>query len=75
VKTTDAQEESPLVSSTPAQVPHRTTLEGERVYIVPLDPDRHGDSLFQGSGGPQNEELWKYLSDGPFWAIRGGWSG
>lgn len=58
--------EDPLISSTPAKLPHRVTLEGDRVSIVPLDPDYHGASLFQRTSGPGNEVLWRYLREGPF---------
>ncbi|HEY3718852.1 MAG TPA: GNAT family protein, partial [Roseiarcus sp.] len=33
---------------------------------VPLDPARHGDALYEGSHGPANEHVWRYLFDGPF---------
>ena len=66
MKAPDYRDESPLISITPAKVPTRITLDGDRVDIVPLDPDRHGNSLFQASGGPEHEALWKYLSHGPF---------
>ena len=33
---------------------------------MPLDPESHGESLFQLTGGADNAHLWTYLSKGPF---------
>jgi RimJ/RimL family protein N-acetyltransferase len=52
--------------TTPAKRPQRGELLGRFVGIVPLDPGNHGDSLFAGAGGEQNEGLWRYLFEGPF---------
>ena len=50
----------------PAPPPERVVLAGERVDLVPLDPDEHGDALFAGTCAPGTESLWAYLWDGPF---------
>jgi RimJ/RimL family protein N-acetyltransferase len=54
------------VEATPAKRPQRTTLDGRVVNVVPLDPAAHAGSLFEGTRGEENEELWLYLFDGPF---------
>jgi RimJ/RimL family protein N-acetyltransferase len=54
------------VDTSPARRPARTTLEGRRVTLVPLDPRAHGDSLYEGTRGESGEGLWQYLFEGPF---------
>lgn len=47
--------------------PERHPLQGQHVLLEPLDPERHGESLYRVSH--ENEEarrLWTYLPDGPF---------
>ncbi len=56
----------PAVNASPARRPGRTTLRGRLVSIVPLDPQTHEDSLFAGTHGPEKEQLWLYLTEGPF---------
>jgi RimJ/RimL family protein N-acetyltransferase len=51
------------VNATPAPLPSRTVLEGQFVMVTPLDPGRHTDALYTGS---RDEELWRFLFDGPF---------
>lgn len=46
--------------------PERVTLTGRTVRVVPLNPELHGDALFEGSSGPANDHLWDYLFEGPF---------
>jgi RimJ/RimL family protein N-acetyltransferase len=50
--------------STPAPRPSRTTLTGQSVDVVPLDPSGHGDALWDGSKG--HDALYAYLFEGPF---------
>lgn len=57
------------ISSTPARAPERTELSGRLVTIVPLDAAAHGEALYRASHG-EHEELWRYLSAGPFPAYR-----
>src|SRR3982751_526513 len=54
------------VDPRPVRRPERVALQGRDIDIVPLDPAAHGDSLFDGSAGPANDDLWAYLFDGPF---------
>lgn len=49
-----------------AERPQRVSLYGCHVSIVPLDEQMHGPALWQAAGGRQNESLWTYLSDGPY---------
>ena len=41
-------------------------MDGTYVTVVPLNPARHGDALWQSSGGAECQELWRYLHSGPF---------
>ena len=50
----------------PIKRPERTTLRGGRTTLVPLDVAAHGDDLWKGASGPENDTLWLYLFDGPF---------
>jgi RimJ/RimL family protein N-acetyltransferase len=50
----------------PAAVPERTVLEGRLVRVVPLDANLHADALYQATHGERREDLWRYLSAGPF---------
>jgi RimJ/RimL family protein N-acetyltransferase len=51
---------------TPAPKPQRSTLEGRLVAIVPLDPAAHGEAIYEGSHGEGEQDLHRYLWDGPF---------
>jgi RimJ/RimL family protein N-acetyltransferase len=54
------------VDSRPARRPERRVLAGRFVTLAPLDPERHGDALYEGSHGAANERVWRYLFEGPF---------
>jgi RimJ/RimL family protein N-acetyltransferase len=41
-------------------------MDGAYVTVIPLNPARHGDALWQSSGGAEHRELWRYLHSGPF---------
>ena len=56
----------PPVNPAPARAPHPTTLRGRFVALVPLDPAAHGAALYHASHGPEREDLWRYLFDGPY---------
>jgi hypothetical protein len=47
----------PPVDSEPAERPQRTRLAGRLVTIEPLDPATHGDGLFEGLCGRDNDDL------------------
>jgi len=57
---------SSQIDATPAKRPERTRIEGRYVTLAPLDPQRHGDALWEQTHGRQNDRLWQYLFDGPF---------
>jgi RimJ/RimL family protein N-acetyltransferase len=46
--------------------PERIVMDGAYVIVLPLDPARHGDALWQAAGGAEHHELWRYLHSGPF---------
>ena len=50
----------------PAKRPERKTLEGRFVNVVPLDAELHSEVLYKGSHGANADQLWRYMSDGPF---------
>jgi RimJ/RimL family protein N-acetyltransferase len=43
--------------------PERRALEGRYCRLEPLDPDRHGDQLFDVASGPEAERLHRWLPD------------
>jgi RimJ/RimL family protein N-acetyltransferase len=34
--------------------------------VTPLNPAKHSSELYEATHGPQREEIWRYMSDGPF---------
>ena len=50
----------------PALLPQRVALEGRLVSLVPLDPARHGETLWESLRDPRHDPLWDYMADGPF---------
>lgn len=50
----------------PAVRPERQELEGRVVRLEPLDPVVHGEALYEGTHADDRDELWRYLSEGPF---------
>lgn len=53
--------------TTPMAKPSRTPLVGEQVFLVPLDPQVHGEDLYEAShGGAEREAVWTYMLSGPF---------
>jgi RimJ/RimL family protein N-acetyltransferase len=55
------------VDPTPAKRPRRrTTLDGRYVTLVPLDAAAHSAELWDATHGPEHDDLWQYLFDGPF---------
>ncbi len=49
-----------------AKRPGRIVLKGRYIAITPLDAQLHGDALWDGTRGEQNDALWQYLGEGPF---------
>lgn len=56
----------PITDARPARRPERVVLHGRLVDLEPIDPQPHGESLFQLTCGKENEYLWTYLLRGPF---------
>jgi RimJ/RimL family protein N-acetyltransferase len=54
------------VDPSAATLPQRLTMAGRYVTLVPLQPEIHGDVLWEATHGAANEGLWRYLFDGPF---------
>lgn len=55
------------LSWTPARLPARVPLNGTTVRLEPLDPARHGRSLFMASHGDgAGDALFRHLPYGPF---------
>jgi RimJ/RimL family protein N-acetyltransferase len=47
-------------------LPPRTPMEGRTCRVVPLDPARHAEDLFEAMGRDQDGRNWTYLAIGPF---------
>src|SRR3954454_3317528 len=58
--------QSPHDRLTPGSSPEKISLEGQRVILEPLDPKKHADALWEAVRGPEHDELWRFLFDGPF---------
>jgi RimJ/RimL family protein N-acetyltransferase len=50
----------------PAELPERKAFHGLVASVTPLSPREHGDSLWNRTSGTENDDLWRYLPDGPF---------
>ena len=46
--------------------PVPTTLVGKYISVVPLNAAEHAAQLWEGTSGPTNDSLWRFLSEGPF---------
>lgn len=53
------------VESAVARLPARVSLAGRVVDLVPLEA-HHADALFETAGGTAGQDLWTYMSDGPY---------
>lgn len=54
-----------LANWTPRPRPARIALEGGYCRLEPLDPKRHGDSLFAASMAPGAEDRFRFLFESP----------
>jgi RimJ/RimL family protein N-acetyltransferase len=52
------------VDTTPARPPGPLVIEGAHARIETLDPDRHGQALWDAVSG--DDSLWTYMGAGPF---------
>jgi RimJ/RimL family protein N-acetyltransferase len=54
------------VDPTPAARPQPVVLPGRVVTLRPFDRHSHAELLYQATHGPREEDLWRYMSEGPF---------
>jgi RimJ/RimL family protein N-acetyltransferase len=54
------------VDPSPAQRPQRVVLEGRLVTLHPFDRPSQAEALYEATHGPEREDLWRYMGDGPF---------
>jgi RimJ/RimL family protein N-acetyltransferase len=54
------------VDPSPAPPPQPTVLTGRVVTLQPFDRAGHAEALYQATHGPEQEDLWRYMSEGPF---------
>jgi len=50
----------------PVKQPQPITIHGRVVSLVPLDVEAHARPLYEQTHGARCEELWRYMSEGPF---------
>ncbi len=50
----------------PCPTPARCRLEGRLVTLEPLDAAAHAQSLYDGTHGKGEDDLWRYMGDGPY---------
>jgi RimJ/RimL family protein N-acetyltransferase len=55
-----------VVDPSPAQRPQRVVLEGRLVTLRPFDRPSQAEALYEATHGPEREDLWRYMGDGPF---------
>jgi RimJ/RimL family protein N-acetyltransferase len=54
------------VDPSPAPRPQPTVLPGRLVTLRPLDRAAHAEALYQATHGPEKDDQWRYMSEGPF---------
>ena len=54
------------VDPSPAQRPQRVVLPGRVVTLRPFDRPSQAAALYEATHGPEREDLWRYMGDGPF---------
>jgi RimJ/RimL family protein N-acetyltransferase len=54
------------VDPSSASRPQPVVLPGRVVTLRPFDLSSQAAALYQGSHGPEREDLWRYMGDGPF---------
>lgn len=57
---------SSLSDWTPRSVPARSPVVGDRVWLEPIDPERHAATLFAAASSNDDPGMWDYLLYGPF---------
>jgi RimJ/RimL family protein N-acetyltransferase len=54
------------VDPSAASRPQAVVLPGRVVTLRPFDLSSQAAALYQGSHGPESEDLWRYMGDGPY---------
>ena len=54
------------VDANPALRPDAPCLAGRHVVLIPLQPERDAQALFEATSGQERAHLWAYLFNGPF---------
>src|ERR1700691_424464 len=54
------------VDPSPALRPQRVGLPGRVVTLRPFDGPSQAEALYEATHGPEREDLWRYMGDGPF---------
>ena len=54
------------VDPSAASRPQPVVLPGRVVTLRPFDLSSQAAALYQGSHGPESEDLWRYMGDGPY---------
>jgi RimJ/RimL family protein N-acetyltransferase len=54
------------VDPSPAPRPQPVVLAGQLVTLRPLDKASQAKALYEGTHGPEKENLWRYMSEGPY---------
>lgn len=54
------------VEPSPAAKPQPTVLTGRVVTLKPFDRATQAEALYQSTHGPDKDDLWRYMGDGPF---------
>jgi RimJ/RimL family protein N-acetyltransferase len=54
------------VDPSPALRPQPTVLSGRVVTLRPFDRASQAEALYQATHGPEKDDLWRYMSEGPF---------
>ena len=65
MRETDDHTLGPVIDARPAPLPQRVTLSGRTVTLAPLTLE-HAEPLFKVSHGPERDQVWTYLFNGPF---------
>jgi RimJ/RimL family protein N-acetyltransferase len=56
----------PTVDPSPALQPKPVVFTGRIVSLRPFDMACHADALYDASHGPEQDDLWRYMFDGPY---------
>ena len=54
------------VDPSPAPRPQPTVLAGRVVTLRPFDRAAHAEALYRATHGPEKDDQWRYMSEGPF---------